>query len=54
VVVKQATGTGGGSGSPPAAEDDGGCSVSSRQASGAAGLLVALGLAGLFGIRRRR
>jgi MYXO-CTERM domain-containing protein len=51
-VAKQAT-AGGGSGSPPA-EDDGGCSVSSRQASGAAGLLVALGLVGLLGVRRRR
>jgi MYXO-CTERM domain-containing protein len=55
VVLKQGGGTGGGSGNPPAAaEDDGGCSVSSRQASGAAGLMIALGLVGALGRRRRR
>ena len=54
-LVKQATGAGGGTANPPAAAaEDEGCSVSSTRTGGAAGLLVALGLAGLLGLRRRR
>jgi MYXO-CTERM domain-containing protein len=53
-LVGPLEGAGGTAGAAPAAEDDGGCSVSSRQASGAAGLMIALGLVGALGRRRRR
>jgi hypothetical protein len=38
----------------PAAEDDGGCSVSAAPIPGAASLLIALGLSSLLRLRRRR
>jgi MYXO-CTERM domain-containing protein len=44
----------GGTGAGAAPAEDDGCSVTPRQASGAEGLLVVLGVAGWFGIRRRR
>jgi hypothetical protein len=46
-------GTGGGTGAAPA-EDDGGCSMSGGRASGTPGSWIALGLAGVLALRRRR